>query len=77
MLLTFILIIITSIPSTPHSFIPGLKLPFLQILPTIAFLFFRTDYMDSVDCLLILLSTSIFYFLICSVFHFLVLGSMQ
>jgi len=55
MLLTFILIII-SIPSPPHCFIPGLNLPFLQILFIIAFLFFRTDYTDSQDCLLILLS---------------------
>jgi len=36
MLLTFI--IISSIPSPRHSFIPDLNLPFLQILPTVAFL---------------------------------------
>jgi len=35
-LLTFIIII--SIPSPRHSFIPDLNLPFLQILPTVAFL---------------------------------------
>jgi len=35
-------------PSPLHSFIPGLNLPFLRILPTIAFLFFfRTDSTDS------------------------------
>jgi len=46
MLLTFVLFII-SIPSSPHSFIPGLKI-FLQILPTVAFIFFfRTDSTDS------------------------------
>ena len=38
MLLTVILIII-GIPSPTHSFIPDLNLPFLQILPTTAFLF--------------------------------------
>jgi len=37
------------------------NLPFLQILPTAASLFFfRTDYMDSPDCLLTLLSISVF-----------------
>jgi len=50
-----------SVPSTHHfhhisplhSFTPGLKqLPFLQILPTVAYLiFFRTDFTDSPDCL--------------------------
>ena len=40
MLLTFILIII-SIPSPPYSLIPGLRPSFLQILPNVAFLFFR------------------------------------
>ena len=39
MMLTFILIVI-SIPITPHSFITRLKPSFLQILPTVAFLFF-------------------------------------
>jgi len=38
-------------------------LPFLQILPTLAFLFFfRTDSTDSPDGLPILLSVSVFYF---------------
>jgi len=62
MLLTVIgLLIISSIPSPHHSFIPGLKPSFLQILPTAAFLFFfRTDYMNSPDCLLLLLSISVF-----------------
>ena len=59
MLLTFIL----SIPSPRHSFIPALKPFFLQILPTAPFFFFfRTVYMDSLDCLLILLSISVFTF---------------
>ena len=56
-----------SVPSTHHfhhplplhSFTP--YFPFLQILPTIAYLFFfRTDTTDSPDCLPILLSISIF-----------------
>jgi len=63
------------IPS-PHSFIPCLNLPFLQILPTVAFLFFfRTDYMDSPDCLLMLVSISVFLLFSFSVSHFLVVGS--
>ena len=53
---------------TSHSFIPGLKPSFLQILPIVAFLFFfRTGYLDFTDCLLLLLSISVFYF---SVFLF-------
>ena len=48
---------------TPHSFIPGLKPPFLQILPTVAFLFFfRTDSTDSTNCLLIRLNKFEFCF---------------
>jgi len=59
MLLTFILIII-------------LNLPFLQVLPSVAFLFFfRTEYMVSLDCLLILLSISIFNFFLVSSFLYL------
>ena len=38
------------------------NLPFLQILPTVAFLFFcGTDSTDSTDCLPILLSISVFF----------------
>jgi len=48
-------------PSPLHAFIPDV--PFLQILPTVAFLlFFRTDSMDHPDCLPILLSISVFTF---------------
>jgi len=43
---------------------------FLQILPTVAFHFFSRT--DSPDCLPILLSISVFYFLLFSIFHFLV-----
>ena len=48
---------------TPHYFIPGLTPPFLQILPTAAFLFlFKTDSTDSPHSLPILLSMSVFTF---------------
>ena len=50
---------------TPHTFTPGLKPSFLQILPTVAFLFiFGTDCMFSPYCLQILLSVSVYYFLV-------------
>ena len=74
MLLTFILIIISI--QSPHTL--SFQLPFLQILPIVAFLFFfRTDYTDSPDCLAILLSLSVFYFLVFMFFHFLVVGSVR
>jgi len=75
MLLTFILIIISIQSPLTLSF----QLPFLQILPTVAFLFFfRTDYTDSPDCLAILLNISVFfYFLVFMFFHFLVVGSVR
>ena len=64
MLLTVILIIM-SFPLPTHSFISVLKTSVLQILPTVAFLFFfGTDSADSPDCLPILLSISISYFLV-------------
>ena len=75
MLLTFTLIII-SIPSPPHSFIPDLKPSFSANPPRRSLpFFFRTDYMDSPDCLLLLLS--IFVFLLFRFLHFLVVGSVQ
>ena len=65
MLLTFILIISISISSPLTLSFQALNLPFLQILPTVAFLFFfRTDSTDSPNCLLLLLSISVFYFLV-------------
>ena len=49
--------------SPPQSFFPGLNLPFLQILPTVAFLFFsRTDSMDFPDCLPICFRTFFLFF---------------
>ena len=60
MLLTVILIIISIYHSHTLSFRVE-NLPFLQILPAAAFLFlFRTDYMDSPDCLLLLLRIAVF-----------------
>ena len=74
MLLTFILIIISI--QSPLTLL--FQLPFLQILPTVAILFFfRTDYTDSPDCLAILLSLSVFYFLVFMFYHFLVVGSVR
>ena len=63
-------------PSPPSLF--RSRLPFLQIIPTITFLFFfRTDSTDSPDCLPILLSISVFHFLVFSVFHVLVVNSVR
>jgi len=65
MLLTVILIII-SFPSPIHSLFHSRHKTFLfckSLIPTQPFLFFfRTDYMDSPDCLLLLLSISVFTF---------------
>ena len=62
MLLTFMLIIL-SIPSHRHSFIPGLK-PSFSANPSHRSLpfFFKTDSTDSPDCLPIFLSIPVFYF---------------
>ena len=64
---------------TRRSSFHAYNLPFLQIIPTVAFLFFfRTDSMDSPDCLPTLLSISVFYFLVFFMFfHFLVVGSVR
>ena len=54
-------------PSPPHFVIRVLKSSFSisANLPTVAFLFFfRTNSTDSADCLPILLSMSVFYFLV-------------
>jgi len=66
-----------SSPITPHCFIRSLSVPFLQILPIVAFLFFfRTDFTDSSGCLPILLSLSVFKFKF-SFFHFLPRDAMR
>ena len=65
--LTFILIII-SILSPPHSFTPGLKPSFSANPPRRSLPSFRADYMNSPDCLLLLLSISVFYVLVFPLF---------
>ena len=77
MLLQVILIII-SIPSPLALSFQAQNLPFLQIIPTVASLFlFRTDNVDSLDCLLVLLSISVFLLFSFSVLHFSVVGSVR
>ena len=49
------ILIIIGIPSLNHSFIAGLNLPFL-LPPQPLLFFFRIHYVDSPDCLLLLLS---------------------
>jgi len=58
MLLQVILIII-SIPSPLALSFQAQNLPFLQIIPTL--FLFRTGNVDSLDCLLVLLSISVFF----------------
>ena len=54
---------------TPSLFHSKLNLPFLQTLPTVAFLFFFGTYSaDSPDCLPILLTISVFLFSFFSIF---------
>ena len=62
MLLTFILEpVINSISSPLTLSFQSLNLSYLQILSTVVFHYFRTDSMDSADCLPILLSISDFF----------------
>ena len=77
MLLTFILII-SSTPLPPLFHFRLKTFLFLQILSTVAFLFFfMTDSMDSADCLPIqVLSISDLYFLVFLFYPLLVAGSM-
>jgi len=52
--------------------------PFCKSIPPQPFLFFfGTDSTDSSDCLLLLLSISVVYFLVFLVLHFLVVGSVR
>ena len=67
------------IPSPTHSFTPGLK-PSFSANPSLrssSFFFFRIHYMDSLDCLLLFLSISVFYVLVFLFLHFLVVGSVR
>ena len=79
MLLTFILIIIISIPSPPHSFVPAQNIHFLQILLTVAsFFFLETDHMDSPDCFTVISEHICFLLLVFFLFlHFLVVGCVR
>jgi len=66
--------------SITHSlFLSRLKTFLLQILPTAALPFFYLNiyYVDSLDCLLLFLSISLFYFSFFLFLHFLVLGSVR
>ena len=61
-----VILITIGIPSPTQSFIPGLK-PSSSASPShrsLSFSFFMTDYMDSPDCLLLLLSIDVFCFLV-------------
>ena len=74
-----VILITIGIPSPTHSFIPGLK-PSSSASPShrsLSFSFFMSDYMDSPDCLLLLLSIAVFCFLVFFVLHFLIVGSVQ
>ena len=77
--LTFLLIRpIIRFPSPTDSFIPDLK-PSFSANPShrgAPFFSFRIHYMDSPDCLLLLLSISVFTFWF-SVLHVLVVGSVR
>ena len=57
-----IVILIIRIPSPTHSFTLGLKPSFSANPPyrTLSFFSFRFHYMDFPDCLLLLLSTSVY-----------------
>jgi len=76
MLLTFIFIIIT-IPSPPHSFIPGLKPSFSANPSQHSIPFFRTDYIDSLGLFTYTSEHIRFSLFSFSVFHFLLVGSMR
>jgi len=71
-------VILIGIPSPTHSFTLGLNPSFSANLSyhSLSFFSFRIHYMDFPDCLLLLLSISVF--LLFSVFlYFLVVGSVR
>ena len=75
-----VILIIIGIPSPTHSFTLGLNPSFSANPPyrSFSFLFFRFHYMDFPDCLLLLLSISVFLLLSFFCFYtFLVVGSMR
>ena len=61
----------------PYSFVSGLKPPFSASPSHRSLFFFSTDSTDSPDCLPILLSISVFYFLVFVFSTFLVAGSVR
>jgi len=68
-----LILIIIGIPSPTHSFTLGLNPSFFANppYPSLSFISFRIHYMDFLDCLLLLLSTSVFLLFSFSVFtHF-------
>jgi len=75
-----VILIIIGIPSPNHSFTLGLNPSFSANPPyrTLFFFSFRFHYMDLPDCLLLLLSISVFLLFSFSVFYtFLVVGSVR
>ena len=71
--------LIIGIPSPTHSFILGLNPSFSANPPyrTLSFFSFSIHYMDFPDCLLLLLSISVFLLFISVFTLFLVVGSVR
>ena len=57
-------LLLFGIPSPTHSFIPGLNLPFLQILPTAALPFFLQDSLHGFPRLLTVIAEHICFLLL-------------
>jgi len=79
--LSTVILIIIGIPSSTHSFTLGLNPSFSANPPhrSLSFFSFRFHYMDSPDCLLLLLGISVFLlfsFFLCF-YTFLVVGSVR
>jgi len=77
-----VILIIIGIPSPTHSFTLGLNTSFSANPPyrSLSFLSFKIHYMDFPDCLLLLLSISVFFLLFSFFFCFytyLVVGSVR
>ena len=75
-----VILIIIGIPSPTHSLTLGLNPSFSANPPylSLSFFSFRIHYMNFLDCLLLLLSISVFLLFSFSVFfHFLVVGSVR
>ena len=75
-----VILIINGIPSPTHSFTLGLNPSFSANppYPSLSFFSFRFHYMDFPDCLLLLLSTSVYLLFSFFCFNtFLVVGSVR